>query len=80
MLSFPETTTAREIQRNYKRIFDYVNRTKKPVVVMRNNKPTVAIVDFKKLERQEAIAAAIKSRLQAESGKAKILTSFSDLE
>lgn len=54
MFNFPKTTTVREIQRNYKKIFEQVKRTKEPVVVMKNNKPDVAIIDVKKLEKIEA--------------------------
>ncbi len=50
MFSFPKTTTVREIQRNYKKVFEEVKKTKKPVVVLKNNKPDVAIIDMKSLE------------------------------
>lgn len=50
MFSFPKTTTVREIQRNYKKIFALAKKTKEPIVVMKNNKPDVAIIDVKKLE------------------------------
>lgn len=55
---FPRTTTVREIQRNYKKVFEQVKRTKEPVIVMKNNKPDVAIVDIKKLEATEAVNPA----------------------
>lgn len=70
---FPKTTTAREIQRNYKKIFDTVRRTKDPVFVMKNNKPQVAIVDAKKLEEMEAIIVVLQGREEARAGKAKVL-------
>jgi len=47
---FPKTTTAREIQRNYRKIFDEVKKSKEPIFVMKNNKPEVAIIDAKELE------------------------------
>ena len=70
---FPKTTTAREIQRNYKKIFDEAKRTKEPVFVMKNNKPQVAIIDAQKLEEMEAIIAVLGSREEARAGKAKVL-------
>ncbi len=76
---FPKTTTAREIQRNYRKVFDEVKRTKETVFVMRNNKPEVAIVDAKKLEEMEAILAVLQSREDVESGKGKVLRSLKDL-
>lgn len=76
---FPKTTTAREIQRNYRKIFDEAKRTKEPVFVMKNNKPEVAIIDAKKLEEMEAITAVLESREEARRGKAKVLRSLKDL-
>ena len=80
MFSFPKTTTGKELQQNYRRIFDLVKKTKEPVVVMRNNKPDVAIVDAKKLEEMEAILAVLQSREEVKQGKAKRLKgSLTDL-
>ncbi len=79
MFTFPKTTTARELQRNYRRIFDLVKKTKEPVVVMRNNKPEVVIMDAKKLEEMQAILDVLESREQARQGKVKELKSFKDL-
>ena len=76
---FPRTTTAREIQRNYKKVFSIVKRTKEPVFVMKNNKPEVAIVDAKRLEEMEAILAVLQSREEVRAGKGKILRSLKDL-
>ena len=80
MLNFPETTTARQIQKNYRKIFDAVRKTKKPVVVMSNNKPDVAIVDVKELEKMQATLEILQSREETREGKAKLLKgSLSDL-
>lgn len=76
---FPRTTTAREIQRNYKKVFETAKRTKEPVFVMKNNKPEVAIIDVKKLEEMEAILAVLESRAEVKAGKGKILRSLKDL-
>ena len=53
MFNFPKTTTVREIQRNYKKIFEDVKKSKKPIIVMKNNKPDVAVIDVKILEALE---------------------------
>lgn len=79
MLTFPETTSSREIQRNYRQLFDKVRKTKKPLIVMRNNKPDVAIIDMERLEELEAIASVMKSYREIKTGKAKILTSLANL-
>lgn len=76
---FPRTATARDIQRNYRKVFDTVKRTKEPVFVMKNNKPEVAIVDAQKLQEMEAVIAVLQSREEATRGKAKVLTSLKDL-
>ncbi|OGY26212.1 MAG: hypothetical protein A2Z24_01450 [Candidatus Woykebacteria bacterium RBG_16_44_10] len=76
---FPKTTTARDIQRNYRKVFDEAKRTKEPVFVMRNNRPEVAIIDAAKLEEMEAIIAVLESREEARAGKAKLLRSLKDL-
>ncbi|MBI4035559.1 type II toxin-antitoxin system Phd/YefM family antitoxin [Candidatus Daviesbacteria bacterium] len=73
MFTFPKMTTAREIQRNYRKIFDEVKKTKEPVVVMKNNKPEVVIMDAKKLEEMQTIMDVLQSREQARQGKAKLL-------
>lgn len=70
---FPKTTTAREIQRNYKKVFDEVKRTKEPVFVMKNNRPQVAIVDAHELGEMEAVIAVLQSREEARVGKTKVL-------
>lgn len=49
-LSFPRTISAREVQRQYKRVFESVKKTKRPVVVMANNTPQGAIVSLDMLE------------------------------
>ena len=71
MFTIPKTTTIREIQRNYKKVFEEVKKTKEPVIVMRNNKPNVAIVDVEKLEELEAIASAQRGYIEYLQGKAK---------
>ncbi|MDP3733200.1 MAG: type II toxin-antitoxin system prevent-host-death family antitoxin [Candidatus Daviesbacteria bacterium] len=76
---FPRTTTAREIQRNYKKVFETAKRTKEPIFVMKNNKPVIAIIDARKLGEMEAILAVLESREEARQGKVKILKSFKDL-
>lgn len=77
---FPRTTTAREIQRNYRKIFDEAKKTKEPIFVMKNNKPEVAIVDAKKLSEMEAIMEVLDSYEEARTGKTKELRgSLADL-
>ncbi len=79
MFTFPKMTTAREIQRNYRKIFDDVIKTKEPIIVMSNNKPEVELVDHKKLEEMQAIFDVLQSREEIRAGKGKLLKSLKDL-
>ncbi len=79
MFTFPKMTTAREIQRNYRKIFDEVKKTKEPIVVMKNNKPEVAIVDARELAEMQAIMDVLEAREEIRSGKGKLLKSLKDL-
>ena len=79
MFAIPKITTARDIQKNYREVFDYVKKTQNPVLVMRNNKPDVAIIDVKKLEEMEAIIDVLQSREEIKQGKGKVLKSLKDL-
>ena len=45
------TVNARDILRNYKKVFDKVKRTKKPAVVVSQKEPQVAIVSLDDLEK-----------------------------
>ena len=79
MFTLPKTTTAKDLQKNYRKIFDWVKKTKEPVVVMRKNKPDVAIIDAKKLSEIEAIMEVLQSREEIRAGKGKVLRSLKDL-
>jgi PHD/YefM family antitoxin component YafN of YafNO toxin-antitoxin module len=46
-------TSIREVQRNYKKISEEVNKTNTPTIVMSNNKPQFAIVSLKTLQTLE---------------------------
>ena len=48
--TFPATASVREVQRNYKKLFDQVNKTKEPLFLLSNNKPKVVVLDFKVFE------------------------------
>lgn len=77
-----------DVQRDYRRVFDRAKRTKQVIMVMRDNKPDVAVIDVnilselqKKVEAME-IADTLKAIRIAEKerreGKLKVLK-FGDL-
>lgn len=43
------TISARDIQRGYKKVFEKVKKTNRPVIVMANNKPQAAIISLEML-------------------------------
>ncbi len=49
------TFTARDIARNYKKVFDAVEKTKQPAVVISQKKPQVAIIPIDDLEKLKAL-------------------------
>lgn len=54
-MQLTNTVSARDVQRQYKKIFARVKRTKKPVVVISDNKPQAAIVSLDMLEEYEKL-------------------------
>ena len=51
----PNTTTATELQRNYKSVIKKVKRIKRPVVILSNNKPDGILLDFQTYQKQHGI-------------------------
>ncbi len=47
------TISARQIQREYKKVFEQANKENKPIVVVTNNKPVGAIISLKLLDQLE---------------------------
>jgi PHD/YefM family antitoxin component YafN of YafNO toxin-antitoxin module len=79
MFQLPKITTAKELQKNYRKIFDEVKESGEPMFVMRNSEIDVAIVDAKKLEEMQAILDVLQAREDVRAGKGKLLTSLKDL-
>lgn len=79
LYNFTYTTSARDVQRHYRKLFDTVRATKQPLVVMRRNRPDVAIVDVKYLEELEAVGSVMRSLKEVRQGKAKRLRSLANL-
>lgn len=84
-----QITSVEEIVRNYRALFDWVKKTKKPLFVLRRNVPDVAVVDVGWLKNLEAklnqaeeerileMAKGVEKEFRA--GKAKVLTSLANL-
>ena len=63
----PKTVSVSDIQKNYRKVFDTAKRTKEPVIVLLNNKPDVAIIDYEAFEnlREAANGAEVNDTLLA---------------
>lgn len=63
----PKTVSVSDIQKNYRKVFDSAKKTKEPIVVLSNNKPDVAIIDYDSLENLRRIEyeAEVKDALLA---------------
>lgn len=89
MFIFPRTTTIREIQRNYKKVFEQAKKTKEPIVVLKNNKPDVAVIDLgtltqmnrrlEELEIADTVRAAEQGWKEYKTGKTVIAKSLAHI-
>ena len=85
----PKIVSSKDIQRNYRKIFDEVKKSKEPVVVLTNNVPDVAIIDINKMDELyqkaqkgeliEAMEAINTYNKEKKDKKLKKLTTLSDL-
>ena len=72
--------SARQIQRQYKKVLQQANDSKEPIIVMANNKPLGAIIGLELLEEiqlQQVVKQALK---KSRSGKTKVIETVKDLE
>jgi len=84
----PKTYSARDVQREYRTIFDEAKKSG-PVIILNNNKPDIAIVDIDYLEslRESAVKAELVDAMDSirvyvkekKNQTLKKLNSFSDL-
>ena len=74
------TISARQIQREYKKVLQRANESKEPIVVMANNKPLGAIIGLDLLEKFQ-IEAVLKEALEDyKAGKTKTISTIEELE
>lgn len=85
----PKTVSVSDIQKNYRKVFDSAKKTKEPIIVLSNNKPDVAIIDYDALEDlrkiayevevKDALSAIAQGERELRIGKTKKALSLSDL-
>lgn len=55
-------TTATELQRNYAAVAKRAKRLKKPITVLRNNKPSLIVVDYNTYRQREKSSQSVKDK------------------
>lgn len=74
------TVSARQIQREYKKVLQKANQTKEPIVVIANNKPVGAVVGLEILERLQIEAVLDQALADHKAGKTKTISTIEELE
>lgn len=75
-----DTISARQIQREYKKVLQRANKTKKPIVVMANNKPLGAVIGLDLLEKLQLDTVLKEALEEYEAGKTKSISTQEELE
>jgi len=74
------TISARQIQREYKKVLKKANRSNEPIVVMANNKPLGAIIGLDLLEKLQIEAVLKEAFDEYKAGKTKSISTPEELE
>lgn len=74
------TISARQIQREYKKVLEEANKSKEPIVVMANNKPLGAVIGLDLLEKLQLEAVLEEALEEYRAGKTKSIETEEDLE
>ena len=72
--------SARQIQREYRKVLQKANKTKEPIIVMSNNKPLGAIIGLDLLEKFQIEAVLKKALEDYKAGKTKTISTIEELE
>ena len=85
----PKTASSKDIQQNYRALFNEVMASKEPLFVLNNNKPEVVVISIKTFEslsqsredyEQNIAQKAVEDYLsEKKAGKLKKLSSLADL-
>ena len=74
------TISARQIQREYKKVLQNANKSKKPIVVMANNKPLGAVIGLDLLEKLQLEAVLNEALDEFKAGKTKSISTPEELK
>lgn len=74
------TVSARQIQREYKKVLQQANKSKEPIVVMANNKPLGAVIGLDLLEKIQLELLVEQALEDSRAGKTKVIRTKKELE
>lgn len=74
------TVSARQIQREYKKVLQRANESKEPIIVMSNNKPLGAIIGLDILEKLQIEAVLKEALAEYKAGKTKSISTPEELK
>lgn len=74
------SVSARQIQREYKKLLEEANRIMEPIVVISNNQPKGAIIGLKLLEKVQMNIALKEALDEYRKGKTLTIKSKKDLD
>lgn len=85
----PKTASPRDIQRNYRTLFDEVRTSEEPLLIINNNRPDVVVISYghyealkrSQEENEQNMARTAIENYESEKGaeKLKELSSLADL-
>ncbi len=74
------TISARQIQREYKKVLQKANKSKEPIIVMANNKPLGAIIGLDLLEKIQLELLVKQALKESKAGKTKVIETKEELD
>jgi prevent-host-death family protein len=74
------TVSARQIQREYKKVLEQANKVNEPIIVMANNKPLGAVIGLDLLEKIQLDTVLKEAMAEYKAGKTVAIKTDADLE
>ena len=74
------TISARQIQREYKKVLELANKSKEPIIVMANNKPLGGVIGLDLLEKLRLEAVLEEALDDYKAGRTKSISTRKELE
>jgi prevent-host-death family protein len=74
------TISARQLQREYKKVLEKANKVKRPLIVMSNNKPQGGVIGLDLLEKLQLDFVLKEALAEYKAGKTKTISTPEELE